>query len=546
MVNEGKEKEKEVMMNELIGMGFDKGIVLNALSKTNYQKENALNFILNSNEPISTAIVPYGPVPNPAVAGVKSDEDDIRKAIAMSLEESASKFHVPERQVGVPVGLKSQGNIGFFNSLLQFYNSIPVFKKTIESQNLQGQMDEKDPRKKKLFKLLLEISSLFQLLDSSNLKFEDPIGVLNAFSDLDGGQLVNTEKNHVADFSIKFITRVEEALYALKNIDKEEVPQRKDSVSFLTDESMLSGALFGTFFQTLRAKEVDGAKVRKETSKILFGKIDVEVGDKELYEAWGSSFKKKVDFLLSDGSTVKATQNIWIETLPTVLIFEINRVITDEAGRTTKVKMPFAFPDVLYPGRFFIKHCKKSSKLQRSMTEKKRQVRQLDSSIGKFLKFNNSNLNLVTMLNLCSNFLHSQGNESESFERSDIKVFTPSNLIPTEDLPKAADLIGNYSNKVAETVRTMEEKLEKCKSEIESTFDLEELKEHVYDLTGIIVHDGEVGSGQYYIYISSEGIWRKYHDMNVIEVNKKQVMFDSLGEYGISAACCLIYSIRNR
>ena len=228
--------------------------------------------------------------------------------------------------------------------------------------------------------------------------------------------------------------------------------------------------------------------------------------------------------------------------MPKVLLFEINRLTIDFNGNTIKVKKPFSFPKILNPGRFLSKNKKISMKLQKSMTEKKIRVKQLENSIEKFDKFNGTNLKLGNMLSLCSDFLHSQKNPELSIEESDIQVFTPSSLMCQENLEEATSLIDSYSSKVNEIVNQIKEELVTCNQEIENTFDREELKEHEYLLTGIIVHDGEVGSGQYYVYMQNSGGWKKYHDVNVTEVNEKAVMFDALGEYGISAACCLVYT----
>ena len=536
------------MLTELMDMGFDRTVVQNALERSNYDKESALNFILNNTESISTAVVPYGPMPNPATTGIKSDDDEINKAIAMSLQDSTAAAAVQEkneRVPGLPVGLRSTGNLGFFNSLLQIYNSIPSLKRVLEEQKIQSQVEESDPRRKMFVKLITELRQLFYLLESGPCRYEDPFGVFTALSEIEGGQLGSSEKSHVSDFSTKFISRIEEALRLVNLPEGEEVPVRKDSVSFLTEEAILSGLFFGRLTQIVRAKDTDGTKIRKETQRVLFGKIDIEADDRDLYEAWDSAFKKQIEgFQVANGS-VKASQRTWIEVLPGVLMFEINRLALDAQGNTIKLKKPFAFPKVLYPGRFLLKNQKNSSKLQRSMVEKKRRVRQLEESIEQFLKFNNTELNLVRMLNLCTNLLQSQSSDEPGLEESDIRIFTPSALKAPGNMLEATSLVAEYAARVSDIVKNMEEELERCTQEIDSTFDTEEMKEHVYELRGIIVHDGEVGSGQYYSYVHDKGIWRKFLDMHVSECNEKQVMFDSLGEYGISAACCLVYTAQN-
>jgi Ubiquitin carboxyl-terminal hydrolase/UBA/TS-N domain len=534
-------KNDQQIIAELIEMGFDSEIVKPALIKCNYNKEDALNYILTGAEP-NRQLIPYGPNPNPA-GGIKADEDDISKAIAMSLEESNSKPYVSEqkeREPGVPVGLKTTGNIGFFNSLLQIYYSIPPLRKTIQDQRLNIQSE--DIRKKKTIKLISEMSSLFNLLENSKLKFEDPKEIINALIDIDGTHAVNNEQTQISDFSMKFIARIEEGLKNLASNENEEIIKRKDSISFLTEDSIISNLFCGTSVNFVNGRDLNGAKVENTSTKTLFGKIELPVDGKELYEAWSISSKKKLDsYVLPSGSSIKAKQKTWIENLPGVLMFEINRHGKDSNGNIIKQKKPFSFPKLLYPGRFLLKNRKKSQKLQRAMAAKKKKVKQLETSIETFEKFNGSDLSLEKMLKLCSVFLNSQKIPTIATEEPEIEIHTPSKLLPQEDLEVAVCLIDQYTEKVSEKIQVMKNELLTSTNDIENTFNQKEFNEHVYELSAIIVHDGDVGSGQYYLYMRHGDQWKKYHDINVTDVNEKQVMFDALGEYGICAASCLVY-----
>ena len=107
---------------------------------------------------------------------------------------------------------------------------------------------------------------------------------------------------------MKLIARIEEALKYLNSNEYEDMIKRKDSVSFLTEEGIISNLFCGKLQISSSAKESDGRPIKNKVTKV-FGKIDIEVDDKELYEAWGAAFNKQIEnFLLSDGSLTKANQ----------------------------------------------------------------------------------------------------------------------------------------------------------------------------------------------------------------------------------------------
>lgn len=535
-------QKKEAIKN-LMEMGFDEPTVISALDHCDGNQESALEYILSSafNKPP----IPYRQIPNVPVS-IKSGEDDMQKAIALSMRENskAQPIEIKERDPAIPLGLKNTSSIPFFSSLIQIYYSLPFFRKLILSQTVIVQTE--DPRKKKLFKLIFELNLLFKLMETSKIKYEDTAGVVNAFADIDGAQMVNNEKNHVGDFSMRFVNRVEEGLRYLNSQNDEEIAKAKENMSFLVEGSILSGMFFGKMVPKIRAKKPDGVKVREELSPLPFGKFEVEVDKKEIYEAWRNSLAREIDmYQVTEGVNVKAKQINWIDILPGVLIFEINRLATDSKGNISKVKKAFSFPMTLYPGRFLLKNSKKTVKLQRTMTNKKKSLKQLENTIESFENFNNKKQNISQMLKLCSDFLESQNNQELKIGNNEIYVDPPLPIEKKLTLEIACKVIGDYSEKVQSTLEETKEKLRTCEKDVENTFDEEKFKKFEYTLHAVIVHDGDVAAGQYYAYMKSNGIWKKFHDINVTEIGEKSVIFDSLGEYGISGACCLIYVDKN-
>lgn len=533
-------QNKEVIKN-LVEMGFDEATVIKALDQCNGSQEGALDYLLN--KATNTPVVPYAP--NPSI-GLKADEDDIQKAIALSMKEStkSQSSEQKERDPGVPIGLKNTSNVPFFTSLMQLYYSLPFFRKIMIEQVPSFQ--PQDSRKKKLIKLITEMNSLFKIMDTSKMKYEDTTGVMNALTDIDGTQVINSEKNDIGEFSMRFIAKIEEGLGYLNSQGEENVAKRKDSMSFLIDNSIISRFFCGKLFTDIRSKLPDGSKYRGEQPPTIFGKFEIEVDKKEFYEAWGDALTKEIDhFQISDGVFVKAKQTSWIDSLPGVLIFEINRLATDSNGNLFKIKKGFSFPMYLYPGRYLLGNQKKTRSLQKALATKKKNAKQLENSIETFDHFEGKNVNISQMLNLCLNFLENQRNRDINIDENEVFVEPPFGTEKYASFNETVNVIKAYSDKVQSNLEEMKEQLRRCEDEIENTFDEKKFRKQEYELSAIVVHDGDAGSGQYYSYMKNDGVWRKYHDINITEVGEKNVMFDSLGEYGISAACCLIYVDKN-
>lgn len=76
---------------------------------------------------------------------------------------------------------------------------------------------------------------------------------------------------------------------------------------------------------------------------------------------------------------------------------------------------------------------------------------------------------------------------------------------------------------------------------IESQFS--DLRLLPYRLQAVFVHHGSVSFGHYYIYIYDfeQGVWRKYNDTNVTEVQNMAEIFESRGEQNPPTPYFLVY-----
>jgi ubiquitin carboxyl-terminal hydrolase 25/28 len=511
-------------------MGFDEKVVIEALKKCDNNRERATEWILTHSNDVSMQVVPYGPQPESVV---RSDDDELKRAIAMSMEESQPSSRLKEiRDPSMPLGLKNIGNIPYFTSLIQLLHSTPAFKKPV--LDAVSTSHEEDPHKRKLFKFLQELKNIFKMMDSSEKKFEDSNSLFAAYTDIDGPYQIDNQKNDVADYLLKIVARVEEGLkYCQQGNDN--IPNRKDSINFLTESPLIFDVFHGKNVNITKFKEPGTKTISKSGPENSFGKFELDAEHLDLYEAWGKAVSKKIENFYTGENTVIAKQVTWITELPKLLVFDIKR------HQEAKNKKIFNFPEKIHPGRFLVENHGESYKLQKSLRTNKRKVKNLKISIEKFEKFNESELDISKMLGLCTDFLSGLVNGTDLLDGSEFE----SELLSEDQqksLKSTLNIVEAYSNEVNSKLEKMKSDLESYSSQIEKAFNTEKFNSHEFSLTAVIVHDGDVGSGQFYSYMCREGKWWKYQDISISEVNFKEVLFHSLGEYGISAACCLVYS----
>lgn len=87
----------------------------------------------------------------------------------------------------------------------------------------------------------------------------------------------------------------------------------------------------------------------------------------------------------------------------------------------------------------------------------------------------------------------------------------------------------------------MRDELIQCSKEIEEIFNVPELKKTLYQLHGILIHEGRSAEGSYFTYIYEGGLWRKYSDIYVTVVEEDEVFRYSFGGYGGCSAIGVAY-----
>ena len=289
--------------------------------------------------------------------------DDLSKAIELSLKEQPPPRLVvePKREPGVPVGLRNVGNTCYFNSLLQCYFMIPgLVREVLQFQTALAEQNSS-------MALLQELQTLFAFMIRSHRKYIDPSQFLATLVDSDGKPIYIGEQRDVGEVNLALLERIEEGL-------KE---HSKASYQFV------ASLFYGRHLSLLQYNDPQPTEQQQVEG---FGQImlSVELGD--LYTAWDDAYFSKIEgYTAGSGAVITAEQEFWIEELPGVLLFQIQRVKYDKG--TYKLHSAFHFPKVLYPDRYVREQMQVTRTLReelRALNQKSQDLKQRLAALRKY------------------------------------------------------------------------------------------------------------------------------------------------------------------
>lgn len=105
--------------------------------------------------------------------------------------------------------------------------------------------------------------------------------------------------------------------------------------------------------------------------------------------------------------------------------------------------------------------------------------------------------------------------ESDTIKKTPLKIEAANDVIKT--LRNNVQNIDNELMKLYNDINSLEEKI---------SHQFDDFKEYGYSLFSVFIHRGEASYGHYWIYIKDRnrnGIWRKYNDETISEVQEEEV-----------------------
>eukprot|EP00927_Polykrikos_kofoidii_P069183 TRINITY_DN6456_c0_g1_i1.p1 TRINITY_DN6456_c0_g1~~TRINITY_DN6456_c0_g1_i1.p1 ORF type:complete len:1247 (+),score=311.40 TRINITY_DN6456_c0_g1_i1:52-3741(+) len=302
--------------------------------------------------------------------------------------------------------------------------------------------------------------------------------------------------------------------------------------------------------------------VNQETSDFL--QIFLDVKHEDLYSAWEAGNFTEVDYTMPSGATTKAKTSIWIERLPKLLFFQLQRVIFDQEKKAqVKLDEAFEFDSTVYVDRFLHSNCDIALEASTRVKELKKRRSSLLEALSRFEEYRGRpGISADEVMGWAADCLEENALRPPAKDASLAIVSAPAlercdpGHLSAGGLPEVASLACDMKEGAELAVRLLRSVQESCRaqvSELKHEIDrlaeeiddaYKQLRRHPYELHAIWAHQGIAGSGHYWAYVRdwSNDRWIRFDDALVSVVPWEDVRAAAVGKEGSNtSAYVLVY-----
>jgi len=477
--------------------------------------------------------------------GISTEEEDISKAIELSILTTPGPIGVGSINPLRPpirsslsqfVGLKNIGNTCYFNSLLQTYfflqdflfnvlHYMPPLPTISEGSGGRADLDASasadftppqiPANVHNSVKLILELQKLYSNMVMSCRAIQDPTDVMKAVVDDSGKPVEIGYQQDVSEFNGIFLQRLEEGLMMASN----------GLVSEKGPINVIKELFYGRLKEEIVAMEENEEESSIEKSD-EFSQIILDVAHSDLYSSLDEYTRTKIDsYETPRQHKTAAIKNVWFERFPKFLTFQLQRVqYNRERKEAFKLHTKFRFDRLIYMDRYLECNKDKTKEKRIKQQEWMREKSTEEKKLMKYEQYNGTNTSLDNALDLS---IHHLSVARESLAGVDVDG-------AIETLKGQLDITRNQMNHHREEIRKLEDNLGKL---------YEDMHEAAYELHGVLVHDGQAGSGHYWAFMFDRATrtWHKFNDITVTPVDEATVFRESEGGSLNTSGYCLIY-----
>lgn len=547
-------------------------------------RQSTMNDNGKPNESVSVKQdVPYGPLnKNQGVIDLtsdNSDQDDIQKAIAASLQETQGILagqlsreeqdisrvleqslaeskagskrkrgdvcfvdplnpHERKRQEGCPVGLKNVGNTCWFSAVIQSLFHLRKFRHLVLNFKIPKELLKENTDVTRNIRFMQELRYLFALMIGSQKKYVDPskaVEILKEAFSSSASSGVGDSQQDVSEFQHKLLEWLEDAFKS--HLCRSSSPSLCGSSTGETRQNR--NPMCELFYGQYRAEGTNEGKGFSNEEN--FGQFPLQVnGFCDIHESLEAATAQGEIETISRDATQKSGQELWFTKLPPVLTFEFSRFqFNQQLGRPEKIHNKIEFPHVIYMDRYL--DCNKNDTRQRR-EEVRKLMEELVVLYARLDKFEMAN---EVCCSLSTDVEMTAIPSTPVKENKDINCISDPapRQVSDNELQVLQECLHRWRTEVEQDVKELQEKISKLEAMKNSMYSDETLKQYPYQLHAVLVHEGQAAAGHYwaYIYDSMNEKWLKFNDIAVTCTSWDDLVKESVGGYHNASAYCLMY-----
>ncbi len=258
--------------------------------------------------------------------------------------------------------------------------------------------------------------------------------------------------------------------------------------------------------------------------------------ENDFYQAWENVFRDEVPDYQNeeDGERYKVSQTTWIDQLPSVLTFQMQRQAYMDKVLVKKQHKHPILPEI-YPDRFMYQNRAVVENLRKNVDTLRKKIAYLKECLEQYHDFNGSKIGIQNALTQVHHFFSAQGQGSVPAttltpeEMSDIKPLLPLRQEQKAEFSIVQQMLKSYGTQVQDQIQNLKNQIANQEKLLASQYsNLQNMKYHLH---GVVIHDGTAESGHYYTYIKDhvQNKWRCYNDHRVTVVEEQQVLEEAMG-----------------
>ncbi|KIM41364.1 hypothetical protein M413DRAFT_147301 [Hebeloma cylindrosporum] len=225
--------------------------------------------------------------------------------------------------------------------------------------------------------------------------------------------------------------------------------------------------------------------------------------------------------------TPRWTKHSVIITPSEVISFQLKR-LPNPPGSTKPSPDPFVYPKTIYLDRFLFGNLDLTNRKKRQEMAMLKQIKDLKAH--KEVLTQSDGKNSLQSLEATIYYYEKVADPGDDPARK-------------RTLKRVADHLKDIMTMVRGKVEDIDHQVEKLQAEVANIYDCPELQECRYDLRAVLVHTGLPGRKQMYSYVQDvEGTWWKTVDHDVTEVPEETVLTDPTGLHLGAGPYLLVYS----